>query len=97
MGMGSLDRKGSHFMYLILIYSRTSTPSLQHVGPVCVEFYYHMYGSTMGTLQLSADHVSMKPVAVWARAGEQGNKWIKAAVTVNMTDERQKVSKTLQH
>ena len=72
------------------IYCSIETPQIQHVGPVCVEFYYHMHGDAMGTLRMKTLY---KERTMWARAGPQGNKWIKAAVTVNVTNKADRVSK----
>ena len=58
------------------------TVPLQHIGPVCVKFYYHMYGEDMGSVQLSTD--DQDDYAFWARAGEQGNSWKLAEVTVDL-------------
>ena len=67
-----------------------SSPKLSKIGPVCVEFYYHMYGNTMGTLQMTRNETTL-----WAKAGEQQRAqrydWIKAAITVNMADEQENV------
>ena len=42
-------------------------------GNMCLEFYYHMYGSAMGKLE-----VSVGSRTVFSKSGDQGNKWIKA-------------------
>ena len=43
----------------------------------CLTFYYHMYGSSMGTLNVYAG--SKK---IFTKSGNQGNKWYKASVDV---------------
>ena len=45
----------------------------------CLTFYYHMYGSTMGTLNVFVGNRK-----IFTKSGNQGNKWIKASV--NITD-----------
>ncbi|XP_055996867.1 MAM and LDL-receptor class A domain-containing protein 1-like isoform X2 [Ostrea edulis] len=55
------------------------TPLLQGVQR-CLTFWYHMYGSDMGTLNVLVDGSS-----VWTRTGDQGNSWKKADITVGTT------------
>ena len=45
----------------------------------CLSFYYHMYGSTMGTLNV---YVGQKKI--FTKTGDQGNQWKQAMV--NITD-----------
>jgi len=45
----------------------------------CLSFYYHMYGRTIGTLNV---YVGQKKI--FTKTGEQGNQWKQA--TVNVTD-----------
>ena len=47
----------------------------------CLSFYYHMYGSTMGTLD-----VYVGQIKIFTKSGNQGNKWNRA--TVDVTDAR---------
>nr|KAG5689247.1 hypothetical protein BaRGS_006367 [Batillaria attramentaria] len=54
----------------------------------CLDFWYHMHGSGMGTLSLLAatpgDESNAKPI--WSQSGHQGQDWKKASVTVNTTN-----------
>lgn len=52
-------------------------------GDRCLEFYYHMFGSSMGTLNayLAVDGVPGTPV--WTLSGNQGFAWKKASLTVS--------------
>ena len=43
----------------------------------CLEFYYHMYGGTMGTL-----NVFSGGAIVFNVSGNHGNHWIKAEITI---------------
>ena len=40
----------------------------------CVQFWFHMYGSDMGTLR-----VRVNGQVIWKRSGNQGNRWIPTA------------------
>ena len=40
----------------------------------CLSFNYHMYGTTMGSLQVLADGVS-----VWSISGDQGDQWLQSS------------------
>jgi hypothetical protein len=46
----------------------------------CLTFWYHMYGSDIGTLNVLVDGTS-----VWTRKGDQGNGWKKAYITIRRT------------
>ena len=43
----------------------------------CLEFYYHMYGDTMGTLNVFSGNVIM-----FSLSGNQGDYWIKVEKTI---------------
>lgn len=43
----------------------------------CLSFYYHMYGSSMGTL-----NVLVGSRKVFTKNGNQGNQWFKASVAI---------------
>ena len=45
----------------------------------CLSFYYHMYGRTMGTLNV---YVGQKKV--FTKSGDQGNQWHQTKI--NVTD-----------
>ena len=48
----------------------------------CLQFYYHMFGSGMGTLNVYARTGNAVGNPVWTKSGNQGNRWIRARVTV---------------
>lgn len=54
-------------------------------GPHCLTFWYHMYGSNIGRLNVYTRIGSNRGSAVWTRAANQGNKWNVAQVTLNPT------------
>ena len=45
----------------------------------CLEFYYHMYGDTMGTLTVFSESE-----VIFNASGNHGNTWKKAEVTINL-------------
>jgi len=47
--------------------------------PSCLEFYYHMYGETMGTLTVFSGSA-----VVFNTSGNHGNTWIKANITIHL-------------
>ena len=48
-------------------------------GLSCLEFYYHMYGDTMGTLTVFSGSG-----VVFNASGNHGNTWIRADVTIHL-------------
>ncbi|EOD39066.1 hypothetical protein EMIHUDRAFT_109089 [Emiliania huxleyi CCMP1516] len=47
-----------------------------------LSFFYHMYGSDMGTLSFEAYNSETGWSSLWSRAGDQGNSWLDAAVVL---------------
>ena len=45
----------------------------------CLKFYYHMYGDTMGTLNVYSGNS-----LVFRSSGNSGNYWIEAKRTINL-------------
>ena len=45
----------------------------------CLEFYYHMYGESMGTLTVFSGSA-----VVFSASGNHGNHWIKAERTIQL-------------
>ncbi|XP_052085695.1 MAM and LDL-receptor class A domain-containing protein 1-like isoform X2 [Mytilus californianus] len=48
----------------------------------CMTFYYHMKGSTMGTLNIYSEGSNTAKSNIWTRSGAQGNDWIKGEVDI---------------
>ena len=59
--------------------AKLNTPKLQFSGSMCLKFYYHMYGASMGTLK-----VIIKGNNLFTASGNKGNKWLRAVVNVNL-------------
>jgi len=47
----------------------------------CLTFFYHMYGSSMGTLNVFNGNIT-----IFTASGDHGNYWTKFARTVNSSD-----------
>ena len=58
-------------------------------GSACLTFYYHMYGSGMGTL-----NVFDGSSRVFTQSGDKGNTWHKAEVTVKSNKVSRYAAKT---
>ena len=58
--------------------ARLISPKLLCRGNMCLQFYYHMYGASMGKL-----NVAVNGRAVFSASGDKGNLWRKASVDLN--------------
>ncbi len=58
-------------------------PTIAMTGTEAMTFAYHMYGGSMGTLQLQAVSGSGSVTTLWTRSGNQGNSWYQAAVDLS--------------
>lgn len=48
-------------------------------GEKCITFYYHMFGSGVGSLSIKIENSkNIYKRLVWFRSGNQGPKWIRA-------------------
>ena len=68
---GSMGSKS----WLVSDYFNTSTK--------CFTFWYHMYGSTVGSLNIYEQSIGEEMKPVWTLSGNKGNVWIRGQVTVN--------------
>ncbi|KAM8850746.1 MAM and LDL-receptor class A domain-containing protein 1 isoform 2-T2 [Spinachia spinachia] len=48
---------------------------------LCVSFWYHIFGNSIGSLKFIAKHSGEADTVVWMRSGTQGNKWKFADLT----------------
>ena len=48
----------------------------------CLSFWYHMYGSSTGTLNVYIKDKDDKWTLLWYKSGDQGDQWIQAKVTI---------------
>ena len=56
-------------------YAELISPPLPFRGRVCLAFYYHMYGATIGILT-----VTLNGRTLFRKSGNQGNIWLKAEI-----------------
>ncbi len=47
----------------------------------CLKFYYHMYGSDMGTLNVFNGNAT-----IFTKSGDQGDRWRKVTRKINLSD-----------
>ena len=59
--------------------ARLNSPKMQFSGRMCLSFYYHMYGASMGAL-----NVYINGETIFAANGNKGDMWLKADVDVNL-------------
>lgn len=53
-----------------------TTPMIGQTGPQCIlSFWYHMYGSSVGTLSVKLSFPDGSQPVIWSKSGSQGNRW----------------------
>ncbi|XP_077864148.1 MAM and LDL-receptor class A domain-containing protein 1-like [Saccoglossus kowalevskii] len=67
-------------------WSLISTYPQPKSSPMCLEFYYHMYGATVGTLNLFQRRLGFVPTVVFSKTGTFGNQWHKYQKTLGIDD-----------
>ena len=63
--------------------ARLLSPMETYTGTACLSFWFHMYGSAIGTLNVYKKQGGTLGQPIWKRTRNQGNKWIQGQVTVN--------------
>ena len=66
------------------------SPPLKLFGNMCLQFYYHMYGATTGSLS-----VTVSGNLVFFERGDKGGTWRKASVNVAAVEGLHRVSHAL--
>lgn len=75
-------------MFFKLHDCRISSPELDITGDVCIEFAYHMYGSTIGKLAVYVNYLDGPDPAsklIFEATGTQGNLWLMVRLTIMFT------------
>ena len=66
--------------------AQITTPEISpSVAPMCLTFWYHMYGETIGTLRVFSmynDSVDPNKI-IWQTSGDHGNMWLHTSITLN--------------
>ncbi|KAL8608892.1 hypothetical protein ACOMHN_065230 [Nucella lapillus] len=62
--------------------ARLNSQSFQASGSHCVEFWYHMYGSTVGALNVYLKQGTTLGTPVFSKHGNQHNKWTQGRVNL---------------
>ena len=60
--------------------AKLNSPELQFSGNMCLKFYYHMYGTDTGTL-----NVNISGNSVFSASGEKGDEWLIATIDVKLS------------
>ena len=61
-------------------YAKLSSPSLTFSGNMCLKFFYHMYGATIGKLE-----VTINGKTVFSASANKGNKWLEAIISTSLS------------
>ena len=59
-------------------YAKLHSPPLKFMGNMCLQFYYHMFGATAGSLK-----VSINERLVFFESGNKGRSWNKVSIDVS--------------
>ena len=62
--------------------ARLLSPQMPKTRAQCVQFWFHMYGSTVGSLNLYKKTGNSVGPRIWSRSGNQGDEWLVAQVNV---------------
>ena len=63
--------------------ARLVSPRYPATQGSCLQFWYHMYGSTIGTLNVYVRYFSWSMKNVWSKTGNYTNIWNVAQVTIS--------------
>ena len=59
-------------------YAKLHSPPLKFLGNMCLQFCYHMFGATAGSLKVS---INERPV--FFESGDKGRSWNKVSIDVS--------------
>lgn len=63
-------------------FARLLSPRMKRTRGKCLEFWYHMYGSTVGSLSVYKLVTSTRGPRIWRMSGNLGDEWLVAQVSV---------------
>ncbi|XP_035694375.1 MAM and LDL-receptor class A domain-containing protein 2-like [Branchiostoma floridae] len=58
-------------------------PIVRPGGQYCLRWFYHMYGSDMGTMNVYMSQPLYPDMLVWNISGNQGNRWLPASIHIS--------------
>ena len=72
-------------------FARLTSPLIDGNMPLCIQFYYHMYGDDIADLSLyyyieSPDGSMKMSDQLWRKSGNQGDKWFFGHIYVEKPD-----------
>lgn len=70
----------------------SSFPATTTDVPMCMHFWFHMFGSGIGYLKVFLQHLRSsrdKPQEIWGLSGNAGNAWFMSQITISSLDEFQ--------
>lgn len=75
-------------------YARLESPtySVTDGNGKCLVFWYHMYGSGIGRLNVYIKRGNSLGSRVWTTSGNHGNRWLRGMITVQSPNTQWKVS-----
>lgn len=62
--------------------ARLLSPRMPKTPAKCLQFWYHMYGSSVGSLSVYKKTGRPTGPRIWTLTGNQGNEWLVAQVSV---------------
>lgn len=66
--------------------ARLESPKITDLSTKCLEFYYHMRGRHVDTLNVFAINDSSYEYALWSKSGNQGRNWIRGQTDIQMSE-----------
>ncbi|ELT98074.1 hypothetical protein CAPTEDRAFT_223844 [Capitella teleta] len=72
-------------------YANLMSNALGVTGDVCLDFYYHMYGEEMGTLNVAVRSASGDDQVVFTKSGDQGDTWFHQTMTLSSLSQTDKI------
>lgn len=76
--------------------ARLISPTIKATPGKCMTFYYHMFGTAMGTLNVYQKTYGRLSFPIWSTTGSQKSTWLPAQVSLNSASDFQVRSSTVQ-
>lgn len=86
--MDYLYEPTGHYMYIEASgvsnqVAQLSSLQETQTGAACIQFWFHMYGNNIGTLNVYTAQGGQNGSPVWSRQRNQGNRWNLAQISIN--------------